>query len=77
MVQRRVVTLICDLCGGSDMVETHRITVDGTSRDAEACMTCWTPIVGAFTRFANGGRKPVKKRIKTVAKLSQDLATAV
>lgn len=64
MAQRRVVTLLCDLCGGEDMVETHRITVDGTSRDAEVCLSCWTPLIAAFAGFANGGREPEKKREK-------------
>jgi len=46
------------------MVETHRITVDGTSRDAEVCMTCWAPLIAAFAPFASGGREPAKKREK-------------
>lgn len=64
MASRRVVTLICDLCGGDDMVETHRITVDGTSRDAEACDTCWSKIMGSFAGFASQGREPEKRRYK-------------
>ena len=64
MAQRRVVTLICDLCGGEDMVETHRISVDGTSRDAEACMSCWSKVMAAFAGFATSGREPEKKRYK-------------
>jgi hypothetical protein len=64
MAQRRVVTLVCDLCGAEDIVETHRITVDGTSRDAEACDTCWSNIMAAFAGFAATGREPEKKRYK-------------
>ena len=65
MVQRREVVLVCDLCGTEgDLVETHRIVVDGNTRDAEACDSCWSSTLATFAVFATAGRAPAAKRYK-------------
>lgn len=66
MVQRREVVLVCDLCESEDLVQTHRIIVDGQARDAEACDPCWSRTLVAFAAWATQGRTPSRK--KSVAK---------
>ena len=46
------------------MVETHRIVVDGTARDAEACHDCWSKTLAGFAAWATQGRAPVTKKSK-------------
>ena len=46
------------------MVETHRVNVDGTARDAEACDTCWSKTLALFATWAIAGREPTIKRSK-------------
>lgn len=46
------------------MVEKHRIVVDGTARDAEACDTCWSATLALFARWAAQGRAPSVKKAK-------------
>lgn len=65
MVQSREVVLVCDLCGSENMVDTHRISVDGTARDAEACEPCWSKTLASFATWATAGRAPTVKRSKT------------
>lgn len=65
MAQRRTVVLVCDLCGSEgDMVETHRIVIDGTARDAEACESCWSRTIALFATWATAGRAPSLKKSK-------------
>jgi len=46
------------------MVETHRIVVDGTTRDAEACHGCWSTTLAGFAAWATQGRAPSAKKSK-------------
>lgn len=62
MAQRRHVILVCDLCESQDLVETHRISIDGHVLDAEACDTCWNRMLAAFGTWAVVGQMPKKKR---------------
>lgn len=65
MVQRREVVLVCDFCGTEGkMVETHRLAVDGTARDAEACDTCWSSTLASFAQWATAGRAPSVRKAK-------------
>lgn len=64
MASRRVVTLVCDQCGGeTDDVLTHRVTVDGQTVDAEMCAKCWGKLLTAFGGFVHAGREVRKARI--------------
>lgn len=70
MASKRIVTLVCDVCGTDDMVETHTISVDLTTVEGEACLTCWQSILEKFAVFAKAGRQPkpikVSKRSEIV-----------
>lgn len=45
MSTKKTVVLICDLCGGEHLVETHRLSIDRHAVELEACDDCWTRVV--------------------------------
>lgn len=44
------------MCDGEDMVETHRLNIDGKAVEAEACLTCWQKVVENIAVFSVVGR---------------------
>lgn len=68
MARREVIVLVCDLCESEDMVETHRVTVDGVTRDAEVCSNCWGTTTACLTAFYAVSREPSVKvsRVKAM-----------
>lgn len=67
MASSREIILVCDSCETEDrsaMVETHRVTVDGQTREAEMCAGCWQTLMAVFLPFASGGRTPEKRKVK-------------
>lgn len=65
MASKKIVTLVCDICQSDDMVETHILTVDGVTKEAEACWACWNRALTPLLPFSKVGRdvqppKPVK-----------------
>lgn len=66
MTSRKVIELICDVCGrgeGAD-VETRRVGVDGVTVEAEVCATDWAGLMESFVVFARHGRKvPTKTKV--------------
>lgn len=64
MAERREVVLVCDYCEGTDLVDTHRLTLDGHTAEAEACEGCWSGVVATFAAFVTKGRPvPTKSRV--------------
>lgn len=64
-MKKTIVTLVCDLCDSEEAVETHRLTVDTTARDAEVCERCWVGILSALALFHQVGREPEAKQTRT------------
>jgi hypothetical protein len=60
---RKIIVDVCDLCGGDDMVETHCMTIDGTSVEAEACVPCWQKVIENLAVFSRVGRRPQPKKV--------------
>lgn len=63
MGNRRVLTLICDLCHKEDTevdVVTHNVRIDGKEVVVEACTKCWWKAVKGIQPLAEVGRKPTK-----------------
>jgi hypothetical protein len=67
MAQKKVIVLVCDLCGTDDLVDTHRIAVDGQAFDAEACDMCWAKVIEPFAKWSKFGRQPRSKTTRTKA----------
>lgn len=64
-VRKTIVTLVCDLCESENLVETHRVSVDTTAREAEVCESCWVGIIAALALFHQVGHEPPKKETRT------------
>jgi hypothetical protein len=63
MATVEVVTLECDFCGsGGKTVETRTLTIDGKTREGEACARCWTKVQTAVLPFLEAGRKVPRRR---------------
>jgi hypothetical protein len=71
MARREWITLVCDLCGKeNDTVETHTLDVDGTAREAEACLACWVKVTKLLEKMYRVGRpvsRPKKRALPKIA----------
>lgn len=64
MVTKTIITYVCDLCEGDDMVETHLVNVDGKAVEAEACLTCWQKVLENLAVFSVAGRPITPVKVK-------------
>lgn len=64
MATREIIVLSCDCCDSEDMVDTHTMTIDGQSVEAEVCAKCWERLMGAFAGIAKNGRRIKPARVK-------------
>src|SRR4051794_948495 len=60
VAQRRIVTWICDLCGGTNNVSTHTVVVDNHAVEFEADPKCWQAILTSIAKVDKVGRQPGK-----------------
>lgn len=59
MATKEIVVMVCDLCGGDDLVTTHTMVVDGEAIVFETCDKCWAEqVLPPFAALAKAGRKP-------------------
>jgi hypothetical protein len=69
-VKREIPYLVCDVCDRSELddptlgIETHRITFDGVTIEADVCKTDTDGLLATFAVFAKHGRQvPTKTKI--------------
>lgn len=60
MATRKVIVLTCDMCGTTDLVQTHNMLVDGNAIEFETCDSCWGKTLGPIAVLSKVGRKPAK-----------------
>lgn len=59
MVQRQIVTYVCDECGTEQDVEERQGSLDGkASRSVDACPTCWERASQPLRDLLAKGRSP-------------------
>lgn len=57
MARRTKITLVCDLCGGDELVETHKIVVDKRAVELDADEKCWGGVLAKFVSVSKVGRR--------------------
>lgn len=68
MTTRKVVVLVCDLCGGELLVETHRLSIDAHAVELEACDRCWTGVVTKLGPVAAASRPAIVEKSRRVSR---------
>lgn len=64
MASRTIISYVCDMCDGDDMVETHVLNIDGKAVEADACLTCWQKVLENLAVFSVAGRPVTPVKVK-------------